>query len=161
MNYGHQSLIGTEYVLHYKFNGIFSTPDFEKPEELHTDILVDGMGTGIIMKVPTIFDLCVERFGSMDDSEFKEVAYCGIFKAMKKHSESFMEHTQASKLIMEKNAENMIDSEEDQLYFIGNHDKMWEELKALQCGRINVQFPFIEEVVQVVVEVRSIFYLYF
>jgi hypothetical protein len=36
------------------------------------------------------------------DAEFKEFVNYGIFKAMKKHSESCMEHTQASKLIMEQ-----------------------------------------------------------
>jgi hypothetical protein len=35
-----------------------------------------------------------------------------------KNSESFMEYTQASKLIMEKIEEYMIDSEEEQRYFI-------------------------------------------
>jgi hypothetical protein len=38
--------------------------------------------------------LCVERVDSMDDYEPREVAYYGIFKAMKKNSEIFMEHTQ-------------------------------------------------------------------
>jgi hypothetical protein len=51
------------------------------------------METGIIMKVATIFYFFVERIDSMDDSEFKEVVYYGIFKAMKKKSESFMQHT--------------------------------------------------------------------
>jgi hypothetical protein len=102
----------------------------------------------------------VERIESTDDSEFKEVTYYGIFKAMKEISESFIEHTQASKLIMEKNTEYMIDTEEEQRYVIVTNYKMWEELKALQCNRINVQPPFIEELVQVIVEVRSLFYLY-
>jgi hypothetical protein len=72
-----------------------------------------------------------------------------------------MEHTQASKLIMEQIAEYVIDAEEEQRYFIGNHNKMWEELRALQRNIINVNFPFIEEVVQFIVEVRSIFNLNF
>jgi hypothetical protein len=46
----------------------------------------------------------------------------GIFKAMKKNSESFIEHTQTSKLIMEQIAEYMIDSEEVKRYFIGNQE---------------------------------------
>jgi hypothetical protein len=78
-----QFLHGTKYVLHYKFNGIFSTPHFEKPEEIHTGRLVDGMETGIIVKVPPIFDLLVEIIDSMD-AEFKEFVNYGIFKAIKK-----------------------------------------------------------------------------
>jgi hypothetical protein len=55
MNYGHHSLAGTKYVLHYKFNDMFSTPNFEKTEEFRTPMLVEGMEMGIILKVPTIF----------------------------------------------------------------------------------------------------------
>jgi maleate cis-trans isomerase len=73
-----------------------------------------------------------------------------------------MEHTQASKLVMEQITEYMIDGEEEeeQHDVIVTKDKIWEELKVLQCNRINVQFPFIKEVVQVILEVRSLFYLY-
>jgi hypothetical protein len=47
------------------------------------------------------------------DAEFKEFMNYGIFKAMNKNSESCIEHTQASKLIMEQISEYMIDGEEE------------------------------------------------
>jgi hypothetical protein len=54
----------------------------------------------------------------------------------------------------------MIDGKEEQKDVILTKDNMWEELKVLQRNRINVQFPFIEDMVQVIVEVWSTFYLY-
>jgi hypothetical protein len=60
----------------------------------------------------------------MDDFEFKEVAYYGISKEMKKNSESLMEHTHASQLIVGKIEEYMIDTEKEQREFIVTHDKM-------------------------------------
>jgi hypothetical protein len=160
INYGHQYLIGTKCVLHLKFNGIFPTTHFEKPKVLRTGLLVDGIEAGAIVKVPTISIFLVEIIDSMD-AEFKEFMNYGIFKAMQKNSESFMEHTQEKTLIMEKNSEYMIDSEEEKRYFFANQEKMGEEPEALQRNIISLHFPFIEEVVQVVVEVRSTFYLYF
>jgi hypothetical protein len=45
------------------------------------------------------------------DAEFKEFMNYGIFKAMKKNSESFMEHTHAIKAHHGHIAEYMIDGE--------------------------------------------------
>jgi hypothetical protein len=87
------------------------------------------------------------------DAKLKAFVNYGIFKAMNKNSESCIEHTQASKLIMEQIAEYMIDGEEEQQDFILTKDKMWKELKVFQRNKINMQFIFINEVVQVIVEV--------
>jgi hypothetical protein len=66
---------------------------------------------------------------------------------MKKTSESFMEHKQASKLVMEQIVDYKIDGEDEQRDLILPRHNIWEELKSLQCKIILILYPFIEEVV--------------
>jgi hypothetical protein len=159
LDYGHQSLGEAKYVLHLKWNGVFRTPHFEDPKQIRTPILADGIEEGYIEKVPPEFDFFVERIEAMG-AEYKEFANYGIFKAMNANRESCLEHTQVSKLIMEKIAEYMIDEVEELHVFSVPKENIWEELTKLQLNRSNLQFNFIEEVVQVVLEVRSLLYLY-
>ena len=88
------------------------------------------------------------------NAEFYILMSYGIFMAIQKPSELRMTQAQARKIIMHGIAEYMIDTK----YVGARTEEIWEDLDALQRNRINIQFSFIEEVVQVIAEMRSLFF---